>query len=332
MITVASVSLDDATARSLWAEQQAELAARYGEPDIESGFADAMPPDALIASLVARDSAGVPIGTALVRWSPYETGAGSAEVKRLYVQQAHRGHGHSRVLMGAIEQAAARAGAVRIVLETGSQQPEAIALYGALGYARITPYGAYRDSPHSVCFAKDVPTRVLVINGTVGAGKTTTASACHDTLVAQGARAAYIDADFLCQAEPALADDPYNQRLLFENLAGVAPNYRHRGYGCMVIARVVEDPADRERYARAFSSTAGSAQVSVVRVSAPEDVRLDRVAAREPEGYWRDKLQARTVELEANLDALDLDDATVSTVGRDRLDVARQVLAAAGWD
>ena len=116
-----------------------------------------------------------PVGTGLLRWSPFASGAGSVEVKRLYVRPEHRGHGHSRVIMGALEHAAARAGAVRIVLETGVEQPEAIALYERIGYSRIPGYGEYMDDPRSVCFAKDLPTRVLVVNGTIGAGKTSVA-------------------------------------------------------------------------------------------------------------------------------------------------------------
>jgi hypothetical protein len=42
------------------------------------------------------------------------------------------------------------------VLETGLRQPEAIALYTALGYRRRSPYGRYRDSPLTVCFERDL--------------------------------------------------------------------------------------------------------------------------------------------------------------------------------
>ena len=175
MISLRSVELGDPAASALWAEQQSELFVRYGEPDADAHFALAMPPDALVASLLAVSDGGEAVGTGLLRWSPFASGAGSVEVKRLYVRPEHRGHGHSRVIMGALEHAAARAGAVRIVLETGVEQPEAIALYEDIGYTRIPGYGEYMDDPRSVCFAKDLPTRVLVVNGTIGAGKTSVA-------------------------------------------------------------------------------------------------------------------------------------------------------------
>ena len=43
-----------------------------------------------------------------------------------------------------------------LLLETGTAQPEAMALYESHGWHRITPYGHYRDSPESVCFAKEL--------------------------------------------------------------------------------------------------------------------------------------------------------------------------------
>ena len=156
MISVRSVEIGDPTAAALWAEQQSELFVRYGEPDADAHFALDMPPDALVTSLIAVTDEGEPVGTGLLRWSPFASGAGSVEVKRLYVRPEHRGKGYSRVIMGALEHAAARAGAVRIVLETGVEQPEAIALYEDIGYSRIPGYGEYMDDPRSICFGKDL--------------------------------------------------------------------------------------------------------------------------------------------------------------------------------
>jgi GNAT superfamily N-acetyltransferase/predicted kinase len=327
MITMRQVAFDDADARALWADQQTELLERYGEPDLESDI----DPDGVIASLVGSTDDGTAIATALVRWSPYGTGAGSAEVKRLFVLAEHRGHGHSRVMMGAIEVAARRAGATRLVLETGTEQPEALALYAAIGYYRTPNFGAYKGEPNSICFARDLPTRVLVLNGTVGAGKSTVASAIRDVLTERGARNAFIDADSLCQAEPANVGDPYNQELLFANLRAVAPHYRAGGFGCVVIPRVVEDEADRAGYEAAFAGPHGPAEVTIVRLTASEEARFARIKEREPEGLWRDWALARTVELEEALDAAEVDDAVVANEGRAPRETAEQVLDLAGW-
>jgi GNAT superfamily N-acetyltransferase len=332
VITVASVPLDDSRARELWEEQQAELAARYGSPDTAADFADRMPPCELLASFLATDDAGEPVGTGLVRWSPYDTGAGSAEIKRLFVREGHRGHGHSRVIMGAIERAALRAGAVKLVLETGNEQPEAIGLYRRIGYQDFRLFGPYEGDPRSVCFVKELPTRVLVLNGTMGAGKTEILGATQAVLAHAGARVAAIDADWLCQAEPAAKDDPFNERLMFDNLAAIAPNYRRAGYGLVLAARPVEDVRGREEFSRAFADAAsGPAQVAIVRLDASEETRQARLKAREPEGFYEDFARHRTTELAESIEALDLDDGVVDNDGRDRYEVARDVLEAADW-
>lgn len=330
MITVRSVAADDADAHRLWKAQERDLAERYDEPDLE--LETAFP--TLVGSWVGYRDDGAPVASIVARWSPYaETAPGDVELKRLWVEPGHRGHGHSRVMLGAAEAAARKAGATRLILETGTGQPEAIALYESAGWIPMAPYGEYSHEPESRCYAKPLPTRVLVINGTVGAGKTTVSSAVQDLLGERGAHCGFIDADALCQAVPAPESDRYQQELLFDSLSAVAGVFRARGYGLMVIPRVVEDASDRGRYERAFASAdAGAAEVTIVRVVAPQDIRLERVATREPEGYWRDWATARTVELDDVLEELDLDDAVIDNSGdRDRLEVAAEVVDRIGW-
>jgi hypothetical protein len=63
-----------------------------------------------------------------------------------------RGHG-ARVLAW-LEQAATERGYASLRLETGTEQPEAVALYQRAGYRRIAPYGPYRGDPRTICFEK----------------------------------------------------------------------------------------------------------------------------------------------------------------------------------
>ena len=81
---------------------------------------------------------------------------GDAEVKRMFVVTEHRGRGHARAVLAELERTAAAAGHRRVVLETGTRQPEAITLYAGSGYTPIAPFGTYRDSPNCRCFAKIV--------------------------------------------------------------------------------------------------------------------------------------------------------------------------------
>jgi GNAT superfamily N-acetyltransferase len=79
---------------------------------------------------------------------------GDAEIKRMFVLPAWRGRGLARTMLAALEGSAAAAGRGRAILETGTPQSEAIRLYVAAGYTRIGPFGHYRSSPLSCCYAK----------------------------------------------------------------------------------------------------------------------------------------------------------------------------------
>ena len=72
----------------------------------------------------------------------------------MYVIPAGRGRGHARTVLAHLEQTAARAGAGRMVLETGAMQPEAVALYLSTGYEPVPAFGHYADSEHSIHLGK----------------------------------------------------------------------------------------------------------------------------------------------------------------------------------
>ena len=84
--------------------------------------------------------------------------AGYAEIKRLYVQEAHRGLGLSRTLMSAIEAEILAEGIDCARLEMGIYQPEADALYRSIGYRNIPPFGEYLVDPLSQ-FLEKAPLR-----------------------------------------------------------------------------------------------------------------------------------------------------------------------------
>lgn len=81
---------------------------------------------------------------------------GDAEIKRMWVDPAHRRLGIARRLLAELEATAASAGCRRTVLESGVHQPEALALYRRAGYRPIPRFGVYRDEPSSVCFVRDL--------------------------------------------------------------------------------------------------------------------------------------------------------------------------------
>lgn len=79
---------------------------------------------------------------------------GDAEIKRMYVVPEARGRGLARQVLALLEDDARAAGRTRMVLETGTAQPEAIALYVSSGYEPAGKFGVYRFEPESRCYAK----------------------------------------------------------------------------------------------------------------------------------------------------------------------------------
>ncbi|MEJ8648645.1 GNAT family N-acetyltransferase [Streptomyces sp. MS1.AVA.3] len=81
---------------------------------------------------------------------------GDAEIKRMFVVPEARGRGLARQILAALEADARAAGRSRMVLETGTQQPEALELYASSGYALVEKFGLYRTYDESRCMAKSL--------------------------------------------------------------------------------------------------------------------------------------------------------------------------------
>ncbi|TFC02089.1 GNAT family N-acetyltransferase [Cryobacterium adonitolivorans] len=106
---------------------------------------------------VARTAAGGAVGTAaVVPLRPDDSGAITAELKRMFVHPEARGEGVAGLLLDAAEAAALAGGIRRMVLETGPLHVAALAFYRAHGYVEIPQYGQYVGEELSVCFGKDL--------------------------------------------------------------------------------------------------------------------------------------------------------------------------------
>ncbi len=81
---------------------------------------------------------------------------GVAELKRVYVVPALRRQGVATRILAVLEGRARKAGYRLLRLETGTEQPEALALYRTRGYVLIEPYGHYRNDPRSRSFEKSL--------------------------------------------------------------------------------------------------------------------------------------------------------------------------------
>ncbi|KOT37024.1 acetyltransferase [Streptomyces caelestis] len=151
------VPYDHPDAVKLDAEVQAEYDIRYGDGGDATPMdpADFRPPNGVY--LIAYDESGVPVASG--GWRAQDANDegnrdGDAELKRMYVIEQMRGRGLARRILAALEESARAAGRVRMVLETGTKQPEAIALYASSGYEPCEKFGYYRFHEDSRCYAK----------------------------------------------------------------------------------------------------------------------------------------------------------------------------------
>lgn len=79
-----------------------------------------------------------------------------AEVKRMYTAPEARGRGTARAVLRRLVAVAAELGYRQVVLETGTRQPEAMALYRSEGWVPLAPYGQYCGEHLSRCFVLDL--------------------------------------------------------------------------------------------------------------------------------------------------------------------------------
>lgn len=159
-LEIAPEALTSAVAAELITDLNAELLALYPEPGATHFRLD--PSDVAPGAgifVVARWHRR-PVGCGALRCLREavlvrELGPGAGEIKRMYVAPNSRGHGIGRALLDRLEAEARTLGLSRLVLETGTRQLEAIALYRRAGFTSIARYGEYvLSSGTSVCMAK----------------------------------------------------------------------------------------------------------------------------------------------------------------------------------
>ncbi|QRP44497.1 GNAT family N-acetyltransferase [Amycolatopsis sp. FDAARGOS 1241] len=151
------VAYDHPDATKLMAEVQLEYVRRYGSEDSTPMEAAQFAPPRGLFLVGYLDGAPVASGA----WRAHDGPApafrpGDVELKRMYVVESARGNGFARAMLAELERTARAAGRRRAVLETGTEQPEAIALYGSSGYTAIPGFGMYKDEPESRYFGKNL--------------------------------------------------------------------------------------------------------------------------------------------------------------------------------
>lgn len=166
---------------------------------------------------------------------------------------------------------------------------------------------------------------VILLNGTVGAGKTTIATAINQILWDGKVPHAALDLDAVRWGYPETSR--FNADLMFENLASIWRNWSAHGATRLVLAGVVERRATLDRYRDAVPG----ADITVCRLVAPHDLRVERLHHRMERGENLDWHLARTGELHDILERAAFEDFVVENGDRPVRDVALEVLTKAGW-
>ena len=143
----------------LIAEVQAEYVARYGGPDRTplDPLMFAPPLGSFYVGYLELGEGRRPVASGAWRAHDDVEAFGTrrtAEVKRMYVAPDARARGLARTMLAHLERTAAEAGAEAMILETGTAQPEAMALYESSGYTPIPSFGYYQNEPLNRCYAK----------------------------------------------------------------------------------------------------------------------------------------------------------------------------------
>jgi GNAT superfamily N-acetyltransferase len=147
MISFTRINSENRDFQTLVGELDEDLKIRDGD---EHAFYDQFNKiDKIRHSIVAYEN-GIPVGCGAIK----EYSPDTMEVKRMYVVPDKRGQGIASIILKQLELWTLELNYLKCILETGKNQPEAIALYKKSGYKIIANYGQYLNVENSVCFEK----------------------------------------------------------------------------------------------------------------------------------------------------------------------------------
>ena len=87
-------------------------------------------------------------------FKPYNTT--TAEIKRMFVHPDFRGQGIATAILNELERWATELQYTNCILETGTNNPNAIQLYKKAGYSVIPNYDQYENVTTSICLGKTI--------------------------------------------------------------------------------------------------------------------------------------------------------------------------------
>jgi hypothetical protein len=165
--------------------------------------------------------------------------------------------------------------------------------------------------------------RILVISGSMGAGKTTVMGEISDLLTARQIRHAAIDLDAVSLQ---LLPDDVSRELHFRNLSALSKNCLDAGIDRFVVAVAVDSGDVLADLQAAFPGTT----IIVARLSVSALTMESRLRVREP-GVRQAEFLERSRHLDRILADSALEDFIITNDQRSVTDVAHELLERAGW-
>lgn len=165
---------------------------------------------------------------------------------------------------------------------------------------------------------------LLVITGSMGAGKTSVMDEASDILRLATVAHAAVDLDALGIAY--LPDAGHSDNLMYRNLESVCKNYADVKVPRLLLAGALETRAELELCRKAVAAR----NVVVCRLIANIETMEQRVRMRE-RGIAQQNYVARVAQLNAILDSVRLKVSGVNAENRMVTEIAKEMLTKAGW-
>jgi hypothetical protein len=165
---------------------------------------------------------------------------------------------------------------------------------------------------------------VVVISGLVGIGKSTTGRLAAHVLRERDIPYALVDYEWLAESWPRPADDPWNGRVAYLNLAAMWRNFSASGVDRLIICQTIEQRPSMA----GITDAVPNAECTLVWLSAPLDTVFARIRSRQSDPDW---YLAAAKHMAEKIDPSQVADLVVDTAARPPLEVAEDILRQVGW-
>ena len=169
---------------------------------------------------------------------------------------------------------------------------------------------------------------LLILNGSPGSGKTTLADAIAEQLREAAIAHAVIDLDeFAVIYSPDNDSVEWGNKFKWKNLAAVWPNYIALGDIKIIVPVVIDTNDDFEAIKAATRGTV----ITVCELTAPTDILIDRVTAREPNEYWKKRLRGLVENYNRRSEDERFADIKIATHQKSVTDTATLIIEKLNW-